>query len=209
MEAEKIHEWFQIGVGLAFIVSGAVYGFRQMKKMLDKKKSRKSEESFNKVNMKIWELLTEFRMRFGISRASVIQFHNGGKFMDGSSMRRMSISHQSCDQKVPSTTQFRQDVLISRFIEIIEILHENDPKIRKVESEHDSNSKKFYEINDTVWFSLLPIQCSDSLTIQGYISVEWCDLGSLDKVVETEFIDAFEEIRDQVSYLIRTTKDHQ
>lgn len=209
MDTTKIEEWFQIGVAVAAIVSGAVYGILQMKKMMERKKTQRTEEIFNRVNMKIWEMLTEFRMKFGASRVSVIQFHNGGKFVDGTSMRRMSISHQSCDQRVPSTTQFRQDVLISRFIEIVEILQENDSKIRKVQSEHDSNSKKFYELNDTVYFSLLPIQCSDSLTIQGYISVEWCDLGSLDKVVEDEYHEYFDEIRSQISYLLSTSKDYR
>ena len=124
-------------------------------------------------------------------------------------MRRMSISHQSCDPKISSTMQFRQDVLVSRFVEIIQQLRDNNSHIRMTNALFDSNSKKFYDLHDTVAFSILPLFCSDSLVVQGYITIEWCDLGTLDIVDESSVKTEFDYTRDQVSFLLNSAKDYR
>ena len=174
-----------------------------------KRTAVRKEETFNQVNMRVSDLLGELRMKSKASRVSLTQFHNGGKFADGSSMRRMSISHQSCDPKISSTMQFRQDVLVSRFVEIIQQLRDNNPHIRMTNSLFDSNSKKFYDLHDTVAFSILPLFCSDSLVVQGYITIEWCDLGTLDIVDESSVKTEFDYTRDQVSFLLNSAKDYR
>ncbi len=209
MDTETAKDWFQIGTAIVLGLSGIGYGTRQAFKFLKKKKVKNDEDKFNYVNMRIWNLITDLRDRGKASRVSVVQFHNGGKFMDGSSMRRMSISSQACDPKVSSTMQFRQDVLVSRFVELIGILQENNSRIRMVSEQRDSNSKKFHELHDTLAFSMLPIYCSDSLLIQGYISVEWCDLRTLDKLDESNFGDVFINARSQIAFLLSTAKDYR
>lgn len=179
--------------------------FRYFKKRLLLKK----EETFNHVNMRISDMISELRMKTKASRVSLTQFHNGGKFADGSSMRRMSISHQSCEPKIGSTMQFRQDVLVSRFVEIIQQLRENNSNIRTTDSLFESNTKKFYELHETSAFAILPLFCSDSLVIYGYITIEWCDLNSLDHVDESNVKTEFEYSRDQISFLLNSAKDYK
>lgn len=204
---EEIENWFQIGAGLAAFMAGLVYGFPKLIKILERRKIAKNEEIFSHINTKIWEILTEIRVAGRSSRVSLTQFHNGGKYVDGTSMRRMSITHQSCDQKTSSNMQFRQDSLVSRFVEIVEMLQDNDPDIRLVSEEQDSNTKRFFDIHDTLAFSILPVQCSDSLTIHGYITVEWCNLECLDKLEESEFLSYLENCRNQIAFLINSSKD--
>lgn len=206
---DNIQEWFQLGVAIAVGLAGLGYGAKQSFRFFKKKKVQKDEERFSFVNMKIWELLTDTRITLKADRVSITQFHNGGKFVDGSSMRRMSISSQSCDQKIPSTMQFRQDVLVSRFVEIIDMIHDNDAKIRMVSSLNDSNTKKFYELHDTLAFSILPIYCSDSMVAYGYISVEWCNFETLDKLNDAQFKTYLQGIRSQVAFLLSTAKDYR
>lgn len=174
-----------------------------------KRKAIKNEETFNHVNLRISDMISELRMKTKSSRVSLTQFHNGGKFDDGTSMRKMSISHQSCDQKAPSTMQFRQDVLVSRFVEIIQQLRENNAHIRKTDSLFESNSKKFYQLHDTLAFSILPLFCSDSLVIYGYITIEWCDYSSLDNIDEDDVENQIDYARDQISFLLNSAKDYR
>jgi hypothetical protein len=209
METEKIGEWFQLGIMGATVLAGFIYGLRKAYRAISKSRTQRNEERFSQVNMRIWEALSEIRLTHGASRISLTQFHNGGKFVDGSSMRKMSISHQSCDSKIASTMQFRQDVLVSRFVEIIDILHDNDPRLRLLSNFGESNSKKFYQLHDTVAVSILPVYSSDSMLVYGYISVEWCDLGSLDKVNEKELTQDLENARSQIAFLLNSSKDYR
>lgn len=206
---ESIKEWFQMGTAIAIGLAGFGYGIKSVIKFFRKNKTQKNEEKFNYVNMKIWNTITDVKTRGVASRVSVTQFHNGDKFVDGSSMRRMSITSQCCDPKVSSTMQFRQDVLVSRFVEIIEFLQENDSKIRLVSQLHDSNTKKFYEMHDTVAISILPIYCPSSMVAYGYISVEWNDLGNLDKVDDKTFLPYLENARDNIAFLLGSAKDYR
>jgi hypothetical protein len=188
---------------------GLFMALRPLWKYLGKKKAIKNEETFRQVNFKITDLISELRMKTKASRVSLTQFHNGGKFADGSSMRRMSISHQSCDPKIGSTMQFRQDVLVSRFVEIIQQLRENNSYIRNTESLFESNTKKFHELHDIFAYSTLPLFCSDSLVVYGYITIEWCDLETLDNVDEKDVKGHIDYARDQISFLLNSAKDYR
>ena len=209
MDTGNYKEVFQLVVTIVVGLSGFGYGLRLMMKSLKRKKTKKNEARFNYVNMQVWNIITDLRIKAMASRVSIVQFHNGGKFMDGSSMKRMSITSQSSDSNPPPTMQFRQDVLVSRFVEIMGILQENDPKIRIVSQQKDSNTKKLYELHDTHAFSILPIYCSDSMMVLGYISVEWCDLGSLDKVDEADLHPYLENARSQIAFLLSSAKDYR
>jgi hypothetical protein len=212
MITDSLQGWLEVvGAALGAITAaiGAFIASKPIIRYFKKRGAVKREETFNTVNMRISDLLGELRMKSKGSRVSLTQFHNGGKFADGSSMRRMSISHQSCDPKISSTMQFRQDVLVSRFVEIIQQLRENNPHIRNVSSLFESNTKKFYELHDTTGFSILPLFCSDSLVVYGYITIEWCDLQTIDNVDETDVKSHMEYTRDQVSFLLNSAKDYR
>jgi hypothetical protein len=209
MNTDQIGSWFEIGIAAAAIISGLIIGGWKIFLNWRKRFYRRVEEQSNFVNTKIWELLSELRITYKASRVTLVQFHNGGTYMDGTSMRKMSISHQSCDPKITSDMVFRQDVLVSRFVEIIEMLHNNDPQVFIVKEMKDSNSKKAYDLHDTLGFSILPIYAIDSLIVYGYISLEWCDLNVLDTIDELVMIERHEDVRDQIGYLLNSQTHHR
>lgn len=212
MDTVIISGWIEVVATIFGAITAGIGLFMASKPLIRyfrKKRAVKNEETFNQVNLRISDMIGELRMKTKASRVSLTQFHNGGKFADGSSMRRMSISHQSCDPKIPSTMQFRQDVLVSRFVEIIQQLRENTAHIRTTDDLFESNTKKFYQLHDTMAFSILPMFCSDSLVIYGYITIEWCDLDSLDKVDEQDVKNQFDYARDQISFLLNSAKDYR
>ena len=86
MDYSKIFELSAYGVaGLA----GLGYG---IKKFWNKDKTN---YSFNTIHTEIHELLTELRLEGRSMRATVLQLHNGEYFMDGISMLKFSITHES------------------------------------------------------------------------------------------------------------------
>jgi hypothetical protein len=58
-------------------------------------KSRIKTDNFIEIHTEIHELLTELRVTTKCMRASILQFHNGDYFMDGISMRKFSVTHES------------------------------------------------------------------------------------------------------------------
>lgn len=209
MDLQSVSPWFETGIGIVAFFYGMYRAVHWLWKHYKKKKAKRNEEQFSLLNMRIWEILSEVRMRVKASRVTLTQFHNGGKFSDGASMRKMSITHQSCDTKISSTMSFRQDVLVSRFVEIVEILKENLAHIRDVSRMKESNTKKFMELNDTLAFSILPVYCLDSMLVYGYITIEWCDSKDIDHVEEEIAINYLKEARDQVSFLLGSTKEYR
>jgi hypothetical protein len=207
MEADKIVEWFKLGIMVATVLTGFIYGSRKLWKFMSIVKYKKSEEKFNQVNATIRELLSEVRIFTKASRVSICQFHNGGKFMDGASMRKMSISHYSCDPRTPPTAvQYKQDILVSRYAEILEMLRTNDPKIHLVDEMHESNTKNLCIAHDVYGLSVLPIYCSDSMLVYGYISLEWCDSETLAKVDSDSLRPYLQGVRNQISFLLCSSK---
>jgi hypothetical protein len=212
MDTGSLRGWLEVFAAILGVLTagaGLYISLNPLIRYFKKKTAARKEETFNHVNMRISDMISELRMKTKASRVSLTQFHNGGKFADGSSMRRMSISHQSCDPKIGSTMQFRQDVLVSRFVEIIQQLRENCANIRTTDSLFESNTKKFYELHDTMAFSILPLFCNDSLVVYGYITIEWCDLNVLDHVDDSNVKTELEYSRDQISFLLNSAKDYR
>ena len=82
----------------------------------------KKEKSAARAHTQVHETLTELRILVSASRTLVFQFHNGGKFADGSSIKRFSVTHESCGMGVQSMLLESQDVLVTRYKELIDSL---------------------------------------------------------------------------------------
>ena len=60
-----------------------------------KKYKKDYQTAFTQIHSEIHELLTELRIVTDSARTQVIQLHNGDYFMDGVSMRKFSVTHES------------------------------------------------------------------------------------------------------------------
>ena len=173
MSIGDLKESYELGLASIAILTGVAIGmikYRNAKKVYT---AIKKESEFSLSNIKIWKLITDLRTELEASRVSIVQFHNGGKFMDGSSMRKMSITHQTYHSNTWSTAALMQDTLVTRFIELISILQHNCPRIRNPITHTECNTKSFYSMNNTNAISLLPIYGDNNLLIHGYVSIEW------------------------------------
>jgi hypothetical protein len=169
---------FAVGLGLGIV--GVL-----RKKNISLKSMRAKEQRFVQRHSQIHELLTELRITVRASRCLVFQFHNGGSFADGTSIKRFSVTHESCIGGITSMILESQDVLLTRYVDIIHYMDESASKIISVSSLPPSAFRSGLEINNVEFFSITPLRCMDGLTPLGFVCCHWCSADQLD-AIETE-----------------------
>jgi hypothetical protein len=142
----------------------------------------RKEENIAQVHSRVHEALTELRLLVRASRTIVFQFHNGGKFADGSSIKRFSVTHESCGTGVQGMLLESQDVLLTRYKELVDILDNRSNKIIRTSDLPQCSFRYGLEINNVLCFAVSPLRCEDGLTPMGFVCCHWCDFSELDSV---------------------------
>lgn len=165
-------------------------------KSWNKFKKQHNSNKFTQVHSEIHELLTELRLVTDSARTQVIQFHNGDYFMDGVSMRKFSVTHESLERSVDSCANKMHAVLCSLFIPLIQLVLENKPKMHFTVDQKESYFKQFFESRRIEGFSVLPLVVRNQTT--GFLLVQWCNSKKVDEV-EPIFIEhQVEKIRNLI-----------
>ena len=194
--------WVEAGMVLAALGAGILLGYPMIKSFLRSRKENKAiwkelptSNSFVNLHTKVHEHLTELRVLGDAGRAQVVQFHNGGKFIDGSSMKRFSLTHESCRSGVSETRHTRQDVILTMFGEMLELVTADDGRPMLTSKLPDCHFKRHLEANSVIMFSLVPIRNANGMNVIGCLSVEWCSWVKADAVIEEDIIPMVTEKR--------------
>ncbi len=180
-----------LGVGMAFVFS-AVY-----KKFWSKKEDPKiPNASFWSCHTRIHETLSELRVKTDCARVQLVQFHNTGHFLDGISMKKMSLTHESLANGVSSEMHIKKDLLLSMCIDGLNLLKKDDPKLYVTDSLEDSWCKQLLQTSNVVSFSFLPLRKHGQ--IMGYLMCQWCSWNKTDDVDESLLEDLIMESRKLV-----------
>jgi uncharacterized protein YodC (DUF2158 family) len=173
------------GVFSVVVAFGTVW----IKHHLDNKKKANDEENYERISqqdidsmLEVQEFLDDFREKWTFDRVGIFQFHNGGIFADGSSMRRFSVTHESVSTGIQSMLLESQDVLVTRYMELVHLLEVSPYKIISVESLLDCSLRSALEINNVEYFTVSSLKYSDSLTPMGFVCCHWCDGNGLDSI---------------------------
>lgn len=169
-----------LGVLFFGVIIGVWGAIRKNKSMI--KWSHTKEKRMVDHHSRIHELLTEMRVTVRACRCLVFQFHNGGCFADGTSINRFSVTHESCDEASQSMILESQDVLLTRYMDIVSILEFKSGKIIAVNSLPPSAFRSGLEINSVEYFSVVPLKCLDGLTPLGFLCCHWCSADALDEI---------------------------
>jgi hypothetical protein len=82
-------------------------------------KKKKEDEIINEVDaiemIAVQEWLETFRKNYHFDRASIFQFHNGGKFFHGKSMKKFSMTYESVAPGYEKLKRLQQNVLTSEY----------------------------------------------------------------------------------------------
>ena len=194
--------WVEAGMVLAALGAGILLGYPMIKSFLKKRDEKKSiwkelptSNSFVNLHTKVHEHLTELRVLGDAGRSQVVQFHNGGKFIDGSSMKRFSLTHESCRSGVSETRHTRQDVILTMFGEMLELVTADNGTPILTSKLPDCHFKRHLESNSVILFSLVPIRNANGMSVIGCLSVEWCSWVKADAVIEEDIVPMITEKR--------------
>jgi hypothetical protein len=168
------------GIFAIGLVVGLVGAIRKQKTNL--KWSPARERKFVEKHSTIHELLTELRVTVRASRAIVFQFHNGGNFVDGGSIKRFSLTHESCEMGVSSVLLDSQDVLLTRYTDMITMMDTRPSKIIQVSTMSPSPFRSALEINNVEFFTISPLRCEDGITPLGFLCCHWCSAEQLNEI---------------------------
>ena len=195
--------WYEIGGIVVAVLAGIATGFYYLvnkgkigmllkeRKAIKKQKIELPDNCFWNVHTILHETLTELRLKTNCARAQIVQFHNSGEFLDGISMKKLSLTHESLDKGVSSEMPLKQNLLLSMCVDGLMLLLEDDSKIYLVDTLGDSWCKQFLENSNVVAFSFLPLKKYGQAI--GYVMVQWCSWRHTDDVDE---IDASEHIEN-------------
>jgi len=200
--------WFEIGGIVVAALAGIMTGFYYLVNkgkigMLLKERKAVKQQKLSLPNNCFWdvhtvlhETLTELRLKTNCARAQIVQFHNTGEFLDGISMKKLSLTHESLDKGVSSEMSVKQNLLLSMCVEGLMLLLEDDSKIYIVDTLEDSWCKQLLENSNVIAFSFLPLKKYGQAI--GYVMVQWCSWNKADNVDEVEMSEHVENARNLV-----------
>jgi hypothetical protein len=179
LSAVNLEFWTNVGVGIAAVMGGIMMGVTYIKNKYAKMKTE--EEILDVISPSeikhnnIYDMLVSLRIQMSADRAQIAQFHNGGKFLEGSPMKRFSVTHETCNPGVSMEYPFLQAVLTTLFSDMIQMLKQNDSKIRFTRSLPVESALKTYNDSKNIQaFSVLPIRKGELYV--GFIRLEWNDI---------------------------------
>ncbi len=182
--------WLNIGMTVGTVLGGISIGYliKKLKTWVAKRKDAETREeqlgedsttllTNGKNHQEINEVLNELRNVLSAERAQIGQFHNGGDYLDGSPVKRFSVSYESFQSGSQPMAPQMQGVLLSLFWDVVPVLRDNRAVGRLVAEQPEGYFRSLFE-NSTVYaFAALPLRKwhakSKKSQIIGYVLVEW------------------------------------
>ena len=187
--------WIELGIAVAVVISASIW-------KLWPKKTEQEDDMDWRVHSDIHEQLTELRVLSDAARAQLIRFHNGEYFMDGVSMRKLSLTHESVSRGVAAEGDKKTGLLISLFAPLIEKIINNSADMHFITSEREGFHKSFMEISNVNSFMVLPVKYKNN--ISGYLMLQWCSPSktkkALNNIVQTSKL--ITDARDRIQVLL-------
>ena len=166
---------------------------------------KKKDDNFIEVHTEIHELLTELRVKNSAMRASIIQFHNGEYTMDGISMRKFSVTHESTHKGYTSQVMKLKGNLCSMYIPLLTKIVENKSTIHHTNMLPHSYVKGFFEDENVSQYSCLPLKNKGANV--GFILVQWHHDFEIPSEAQENAMNNFEAIRDSIEMQLSQQKN--
>ena len=193
--------WMEMGMAAGALLIGVIAVVIPV--LIKLRRSKKSPfpleypSGFNwDIHTRIHETLTELRVKTDSARTQIMQFHNGGEFLDGISMKKFSCTHESINVGVSPEGDLKKDLLITRFMPLLNVVKSNSSKLHIVDSLEDTYTKQYLQNTNVIAFSVLPLRKKHE--ILGYIMCEWCSWGKVDEIDEASMVEEMIQARNSI-----------
>ncbi len=192
-----VNYWLELGMAISLIGIGYIVGLIK-KQFAHKKKSLTVSWS---THGQIHELLTELRVKVDCARAQIVQFHNGEYFMDGISMKKLSLTHESLSKGVSEEAGKTTNILISLFTPLMEKVLKDTVEVYRTTDDDNGICKHMMMANNTVAYSVLPLRHKNS--VSGYIIIDWCSEIKAKRINLDEVVQFLSEARDYTQVYLK------
>lgn len=193
----NVNYWLELGTAISLIGVGYIVGVIK-KQFAHKKKSLTVSWS---THSQIHELLTELRVKVDCARAQIVQFHNGEYFMDGISMKKLSLTHESLSKGVSEEAGKTTNILISLFTPLMEKVLKDTVEVYRTTDDDNGICKHMMMANNTVAYAVLPLRHKNS--ISGYIIIDWCSEIKAKRINLDEVVQFLSEARDYTQVYLK------
>jgi len=209
-ELDLAGSWLEIGMVIAAVSAGAItilLPYLKNKFRKCKNGDAKYPKNFQwEIHTRLHEILTELRIKTDSARTQIVQFHNGGTFLDGVSMKKFSVTHESLNAGTSGEGNIKNDLLISMFLDKLNTVTKNEPKLHITTEMKNSYSKQYMINSNIVAFTILPIRIKNE--IMGYVMIQWCSLGKVDEIDETTLSEQILYARDCIEIYLQQHKQN-
>jgi hypothetical protein len=168
-------------------------------------KTKKNDDNFIEIHTEIHELLTELRIVAKAMRASIIQFHNGEYTMDGISMRKFSVTHESTYKGYTSQVMKLKGNLCSIYIPLLTKVVENKNNIHHTSALPESYVKGFLDDENVSQYACLPLKSKGANV--GFLLVQWHHDFEIPGEYQEEAMNIFENLRDSIEMQLSQQKN--
>jgi hypothetical protein len=175
-KSDLVLQWFE---STSIITAGVIGVVLTALRFIPKRK-HDEDKKYIEVHGEIHETLTELRVKTDAARSQIIQFHNGEYFMDGVSMRKFTLTHESLSRGMSADAGRIKGLLCSMFVPLLNAVVADDPKIISMYDLQHSFFKQFFEDNNVEGFCVLPIRIRNQIT--GFLLNQWCNSTKFDMV---------------------------
>ena len=178
---------FTVGMYVvSFLLGGTIILITKFKTILTALRGEKGlKTNFISVHSQLDEYLTELRIKLNACRSSIVKFHNGGHYLDGASILKFTTTHESRKNGVESSKDSSQGLLITRFIDMLEMNQKDSSQLMWTIDLKDTHFKGYQETKGTIAFSILPLKSHKGLDI-GYVICEWCTYDNVEDMIQEE-----------------------
>ena len=182
-----IVSWFnagwQIGGFLIGVIAAYLAGHKKGSNTADHPKNADITPAFQTKQTIISDQLVSLRILTNAARTRLAQFHNGGRFLDGSSVKRFSITHESCEIGIPFEATSFQNIVVTVFWDLITLTKSNKAEVVFVKDLPEGLYRSYCRSHGIDAILVLPIRKDELYT--GSLIVEWCDIDKVPQDLET------------------------
>ena len=197
--------WFDFGLAFSGVLGGIIAGIFysgmkirvQENKAIEEASISPKNSSFQSKHTVVHETLTTLRIKTGADRARIGHFHNGGKFLDGTPMKKFSITHESCEIGIPYDGANLQNILVTMFWDLIETMRTDIPRLQWSRGMKEGYFRSYNNANGITAYSVLPIMKGDLYI--GFIILEWFGAERTPSKQES-FEAVFRQARDYIEF---------
>jgi len=194
-----VGSWMEVGLVAVALVAGVFFALPVLYKAIETRKKKKKTylpNNYWRCNSRVHEILTELRVELDCARTQVVQFHNGGSFFDGTSMAKLTMTHESVRTGVSPESPNWRDLQMSTMHHLLEKTKDGKCTFNLPIEDGDNYSKQQLMAANVLAYSIIPLYKNNYFS--GFVMCQWCSWSKVDEIVESNIPDLLIAARNKL-----------